>query len=138
MIKADLLLKNANVITLDGPDTREVAILGDRIVALEEVPARQVIDLDGATVTPGFHDAHNHMSWYGLTLSEVDVRVTSLDALYAAIAQAPPGEWIIASGYDQNKCGGHPTREGSTAPHKAAKSWSSTPPGICAWSTRLS
>ncbi|SMC58312.1 amidohydrolase [Kibdelosporangium aridum] len=112
MIKADLLLKNANVITLDGPDTRAVAILGDRIAALEEVPAHQVIDLDGATVTPGFHDAHNHMSWYGLTLSEVDVRVTSLDALYAAIAAAPEGEWIIASGYDQNKCGGHPTRDG--------------------------
>ncbi|WP_260478745.1 amidohydrolase [Kibdelosporangium aridum] len=112
MIKADLLLKNANVITLDGPDVQAVAILGDRIAALEEVPAHQVIDLDGATVTPGFHDAHNHMSWYGLSLSEVDVKVTSLEALYAAIANAPEGEWIIASGYDQNKCGGHPTRDG--------------------------
>ncbi|RSM86692.1 amidohydrolase [Kibdelosporangium aridum] len=111
-MKADLLLKNANVITLDGPDVQAVAILGDRIAALEEVPAHQVIDLDGATVTPGFHDAHNHMSWYGLSLSEVDVKVTSLEALYAAIANAPEGEWIIASGYDQNKCGGHPTRDG--------------------------
>ncbi|WP_312872600.1 amidohydrolase [Kibdelosporangium persicum] len=111
-LKADLLLTNANVVTVDGPDVTSVAILGDRIVALADVPARQVIDLDGATVTPGFHDAHNHMAWYGLTLSEVDVRVDSLDALYDAIAAAPDGEWIIASGYDQNKCGGHPTRDG--------------------------
>jgi predicted amidohydrolase YtcJ len=113
MIKADLLLTNANVVTLDGPDVRSVAVLGDRIVALEDVPAHQVIDLDGATVTPGFHDAHNHMSWYGLTLSEVDLRVDSLDALYAAIESSPGSdEWIIGSGYDQNKCGGHPTRDG--------------------------
>ncbi|ONI75043.1 hydrolase [Actinosynnema sp. ALI-1.44] len=113
MIEADLVLKNADVVTLDGPDASAVAILGDRIVALAEVPAKRVIDLDGATVTPGFHDAHNHMSWYGLTLSEVDVRVTSLDSLYAAIATAPDDdEWIIASGYDENKCGGHPTRDG--------------------------
>jgi predicted amidohydrolase YtcJ len=112
MIKADLLLTNADVVTMDGDPVRSVAILGDRIVALEDVPAHQVIDLDGATVTPGFHDAHNHMAWYGLTLSEVDLRVDSLDALYAAIAAAPDGEWIIGSGYDQNKCGGHPTRDG--------------------------
>ena len=116
MIEADLVLKNADVVTLDGADARAVAILGDRIVALEEVPARQVIDLDGATVVPGFHDAHNHMAWFGMTLSEVDLRVSSLDALLAAVAErassVPEGEWLIGAGYDQNKIGGrHPTRD---------------------------
>jgi predicted amidohydrolase YtcJ len=116
MIQADLLLTNASVVTMDDqiPHARSVAILGDRVVALEDVPAREVIDLDGATVTPGFHDAHNHMAWYGLTQSEVDLRVSSLDALYEAVRAGAqrPGEWVVGSGYDQNKTGGHPTRDG--------------------------
>ena len=115
MIEADLLLTNAEVVTLDGPDARAVAVLGDRIVALEEVPAREVIDLGGACVVPGFHDSHNHMAWFGMTLSEVDLRVHSLDDLLAAVAAraetVAPGEWLIGSGYDQNKTGRHPTRD---------------------------
>ncbi|MEO6084569.1 MAG: amidohydrolase [Umezawaea sp.] len=114
MIEADLLLTNAEVVTLDGPDARSVAILGDRIVALEDVPAREVVDLGGAVLVPGFHDAHNHMAWFGLTLSEVDLRVEDLDELYRAVAEKArsvgPGEWVVGAGYDQNKIGGHPTR----------------------------
>ncbi|MFT4009317.1 MAG: amidohydrolase [Nocardioidaceae bacterium] len=112
---ADVLLTNAEFVTLDGAASA-IAILGDRIVATDEVPACEVIDLGGATVTPGFHDAHNHMAWFGLTLGEVDCRVDSLDALYAAIgaaaAAAPEDAWVVGYGYDQNKCGAHPTREG--------------------------
>ncbi|MGI5500568.1 amidohydrolase [Lentzea sp. CA-135723] len=122
MIKADLLLTNAEFVTLDGPASA-LAVLGDRIVALEEVPAREVVDLGGAVVTPGFHDAHNHMAWFGLTLSEVDCRVTSLDALYAAVEAAPDGEWVVGFGYDQNKCGGHPTREGLDRVARGRKVW---------------
>ncbi|MFD9737932.1 amidohydrolase [Umezawaea sp. NPDC059074] len=114
MIEADLLLTNAEVVTLDGPNARSVAILGDRIVALEDVPAREVVDLGGAVVVPGFHDAHNHMAWFGLTLSEVDLRVADLDELYRAVGEkartVEPGEWVVGAGYDQNKIGGHPTR----------------------------
>ncbi len=127
MIQADLLLTNAEVVTLDGPNARHIAILGDRIVALEEVPAKQVINLGGATVTPGFHDAHNHMAWYGLTQSEVDLKVDSLDELYARIRaraqEAAEGEWIVGAGYDQNKTGGHPTRDGLDRAAPGRKVW---------------
>ncbi|MSZ76974.1 MAG: amidohydrolase family protein [Actinobacteria bacterium] len=92
-----------------------VAILSGRVVALEDVPARRVVDLGGAVVTPGFHDAHNHMAWYGLSLGEVDLRLPSLEAVYAAVADrarsTPPGEWIVGAGYDENKLGAHPTRD---------------------------
>ncbi|HWS35733.1 MAG TPA: amidohydrolase [Actinoplanes sp.] len=112
MITADLLLTNARFLTLDGPDTTALAVLNGRIVALDEVPARQTVDLGGATVIPGFHDAHNHMAWYGLTLAEVDLRLTSMDAVLAALAAADPGDgWLIGSGYDENKIGRHPTRD---------------------------
>lgn len=118
-MKADLLLTNARVRTLEGPGRADVApavaIWRDRIVALEEVPARRTLDLGGAVVTPGFHDAHNHMAWYGLSLVEVDLRVSSLQALYDAVAaratELGDGEWVVGAGYDENKLGGHPTRD---------------------------
>jgi predicted amidohydrolase YtcJ len=115
-------LVNANVLTMDPdrPRASAVAVAGGRITALDEVPAgtANVVDLRGATVLPGFGDAHNHMTGFGMSLSEVDLRsdvVGTLDELYAAIARraetAAPGEWVVGSGYDQNKLGGHPHRD---------------------------
>ena len=114
----DLVLVNANVLTMDPsrPRATAVAIAHGRVTGLDEVPpgAARVVDLRGATVLPGFHDAHNHMIGFGMSLGEVDIGsppVGSLDELYAAIAQraetTAPGEWVIGTGYDQNKLGGH-------------------------------
>ena len=114
----DLALVNANVLTMDPsrPRAASVAVAGGRITALDEIPpgAERVVDLRGATVLPGFHDAHNHMIGFGMSLGEVDIGsppVGSLDELYEAIARraeaTAPGEWVIGSGYDQNKLGGH-------------------------------
>lgn len=127
-MKADLLLTNARVRTLDGDRVAPaVAIWRDRVVALEDVPALRTVDLGGAVVTPGFHDAHNHMAWYGLSLAEVDLRVGSLDALYEAVAaraaETGPDEWIVGAGYDDNKTGGHPTRAGLERVAPGRKVW---------------
>ena len=113
----DLALVNANVLTMDParPRASTVAIAGGRIEALDAstgVPAGsgRVVDLRGATVLPGFHDVHNHMVGFGMSLAEVDLRsdaAGSLDELYAAIARraetTAPGDWVIGAGYDQNK-----------------------------------
>ena len=121
----DLTLVNANVLTMDRdrPRASAVAIAGGRIEALDAssgVPAGsgRVVDLRGATVLPGFHDAHNHMVGFGMSLAEVDLRSAaagSLDELYAAIARraetTAPGDWVIGAGYDQNKLGAHPNRD---------------------------
>jgi predicted amidohydrolase YtcJ len=127
-VKADLLLTNARVRTLEGDAVAPaVAIWRDRVVALDEVPAHRTIDLGGAVVTPGFHDAHNHMAWYGLSLAEVDLRVGSLEALYDAVAARAattgPDEWIVGAGYDDNKTGGHPTRAGLERVAPGRKVW---------------
>jgi len=118
----DLTLVNANVLTMDParPRASAVAMAGGRIEALGAGPAGagRVVDLRGATVLPGFHDAHNHMVGFGMSLSEVDIGsppIGSLDELYAAIARraetTAPGDWVIGSGYDQNKLGAHPDRD---------------------------
>jgi predicted amidohydrolase YtcJ len=114
----DLALVNANVLTMnrDRPRATAVAVAHGRVTALDEIPpgVARVVDLRGATVLPGFHDAHNHMIGFGMSLGEVDIGsppVGNLDELYAAIARraqtTAPGEWVIGSGYDQNKLGGH-------------------------------
>ena len=121
----DLTLVNANVLTMnrDRPRASTVAIARGRIEALDAssgVPAGsgRVVDLRGATVLPGFHDAHNHMVGFGMSLAEVDLRSSaagSLDELYAAIARraetTAPGDWVIGAGDDQNKLGAHPNRD---------------------------
>lgn len=121
----DLLLANANVITMDParPRATAVAVAGGRIAAVGDdaaelagrTAAGDVLDLKGATLVPGFHDAHNHMLAFGLSLAEVDLRTGSLDELYdriaARAAAVPAGEWIIGVGYDQNKTGAHPHRD---------------------------
>ena len=127
---ADLLLVNANVLTMEParPRATSVAIAGGRILAVDPdrdgLRAREVVDLAGATVLPGFHDAHNHMAWFGLTLTEADLRpavAPTLDDLYAAVTRQAEGtaagagtdqHWVVGAGYDQNKLGAHPDRDG--------------------------
>lgn len=123
-MNVDLLITNANILTMDDnqPNASSVAVLGGRIVAVgsdaEGLSAAEIVDLGGRTLVPGFHDAHNHMVSYGLALDEIDLRsppMNNLDEVYDAVtAQAkdtPAGAWIVGSGYDQNKIGGHPDRE---------------------------
>jgi predicted amidohydrolase YtcJ len=122
---ADLLLVNGSVLTMDParPRARSVAVAGGRIIAVDpdpdDLPAREVVDLSGAALLPGFHDAHNHMASFGLSLTDVDLSsavVRSLDELYAAVAararQTPLDGWVVGTGYDQNKLEGHPDRDG--------------------------
>jgi len=122
----DLLLINAQVITLDDdhPVATAIGIWRGRIVGVDsdvvELPARQVVDLAGATVVPGFHDVHNHMATFGRKLLEIDAgECSSLTALYDQIRDQaqrfPQQKWIVASGYDQSLLGGHPTRQGLDA-----------------------
>jgi predicted amidohydrolase YtcJ len=123
---ADLALVNANVLTMDParPRASTVIVTGGRIEAvadgpgLDQLSAARTVDLGGATVLPGFHDAHNHMIGFGRSLAEIDLStppIGSLDELYAAVARraetTDPGDWVVGSGYDQNKIGGHPDRD---------------------------
>ena len=113
----DLRLVNANIITMDPahPVAHEIGIWHGRIFALdEELPAAQVIDLRGATVLPGFIDAHVHLAWAGLEEGGVSVagrnRVDDVLAIVGAAARSrPEGEWVDVHGYDQRPLGRHVT-----------------------------
>ena len=121
-MRVDVVYENARVLPGAGAETDTVAVLYGRIVAVGDdarsLVARRRVDLAGAVVVPGFHDAHNHMTWYGASLDEVALgRCERVDDVYDAVArraaEQPPGTWVIASGYEQNRMGGHhPTRHG--------------------------
>ncbi|MFN8184181.1 MAG: amidohydrolase [Candidatus Nanopelagicales bacterium] len=125
---ADLLLTDAAVLTMApegsgvAPRAGVVALLGGRILHVGPdaagLSARRTVSLEGRCVVPGFHDAHQHMAWFGASLDEIDLStppVRSLDDVAAAIAAAaevtPADRWIVGNGYDENKIGGHPDRD---------------------------
>ncbi|MEV5575807.1 amidohydrolase [Spirillospora sp. NPDC052269] len=108
------------------PVVRRIGVHQGRIVGVDEeldgVVARRVVSLDGACVVPGFNDAHNHMTLFGMSRTEIDLAsppMRTVEDVYAAVAERartqPAGTWIIGSGYDQNKIGGHPHRDGLDA-----------------------
>jgi hypothetical protein len=71
---------------------------------LDGSQARATVDLDGATVAPGFHDAHCHTTSFGLglvllQLDEIEGVEATLDAVATYAAGLAPDEWVIAFGY---------------------------------------
>ncbi len=61
----DVIIRNGNVLDGSGADAQrqDVALLGDRIVALGDLhreKAKTVVDASGLHVTPGFIDVHSH------------------------------------------------------------------------------
>jgi predicted amidohydrolase YtcJ len=126
---ADLLLFNANVITLDRrrPRAQAVAVRGDIIVGVgsfaELDPLRgsgaRRIDCQGMTLLPGLVDAHCHLLALAASLTGVDCRpeaAGSIPAVQEAFRrraeQTPPGRWVRGFGYDDLALaeGRHPTR----------------------------
>jgi predicted amidohydrolase YtcJ len=118
-VEVDLLLRNASILTMDDqrPNARTLAVHHGRVFALDEAGLRGRVELDaqGATVVPGFGDAHNHMAWFGQSLSSVDLSgLDQLSELYDRIADRartmPPDAFVMGAGYDDTAIGGHPHR----------------------------
>jgi predicted amidohydrolase YtcJ len=114
----DLILKNANVITMDSarPHAELVAVSGDSIffvgdnMELDRLTGRstKIIDCAGRAVVPGFNDAHLHLFSFVRKLLSIDLSpasVRSMEDIKEAVrkkAQAtPPGAWISGTDYNE-------------------------------------
>ncbi|KOU33598.1 amidohydrolase [Streptomyces sp. WM6373] len=114
-------LTNARFLTMDPdhPVARELGIWRGRIVGLDDavaaLPALEVIDLQGATVLPGFIDSHVHLPWTGFKQNTASMAgCTRIDDALAVVAEAvsredSPGSWVSIVGYDQRALGRHLT-----------------------------
>ena len=126
---SNLLLYNANVVTLDSSGTRAstVVVAGGCTawVGTGDPPAQAIlpgtdrVDCRGATVLPGFIDPHCHPLALGAALRAVDCgprAVRSIrdiqDRLRAAASRTPADAWVKAAGYDELLLADrrHPTR----------------------------
>jgi predicted amidohydrolase YtcJ len=114
---ADAVLVNGNIVTMDAGRSTATALaikngliqmVGDDEAARAAVGGTsQLIDLRGRTVTPGLIDAHCHLGACGfIGTVYVDCNwpavytVEDMQAKLAErIAQTPPGEWVIGSGW---------------------------------------
>ncbi|MEV6951272.1 amidohydrolase [Streptomyces sp. NPDC051183] len=121
MPAADTVLTGARVRTLDParPEARAVALADGLITAVGDEhdvrdwrgPGTEVIDLGGATLTPGLTDAHSHPVWGIEMATGTDLSaVRDLDGLRAALraARRAPGDWVVGFGLDHNAFGGRP------------------------------
>jgi predicted amidohydrolase YtcJ len=107
---ADLILKNANVITIDARSSiaEAIAISGDKILAVgpdaamaaHTAPGTRVLDLKKRSVTPGLIDGHAHMDREALrnvfpALGKVR-SIKDIQDRIAELARAKkPGEWVV-------------------------------------------
>ena len=124
-----LALTNARLPTLPRARSRpdaivarngKIAWIGDtRHIPPSALSGATPIDCNGATILPGFIDAHCHILAYAASLLAVDCSpraVSSIAEIARAIrrraAQTPAGEWIRATGYSDFHLAEkrHPTR----------------------------
>ncbi|MGW0394498.1 amidohydrolase [Streptomyces sp. NPDC003042] len=120
MPAADTVLTGARVRTLDParPEAGAVAVHGGEIVAVGQEddvrgwlgPGTEIVDLGGATLTPGLTDAHSHPVWGVEMATGTDLSpVRDLDQLRAALRTADrTGGWVLGHGLDHNAFGGRP------------------------------
>ncbi|MBO3762131.1 amidohydrolase [Ciceribacter sp. L1K22] len=109
MSKADIIIKNAVVLTMDkdNPRAEAIALSGNRIKAvgsLSEIealalPTTKVLDAGGATVMPGFNEAHMHIFPGSVSLRQLNLHgVQGFEALkekMLAFAAANPDEPLL-------------------------------------------
>lgn len=119
-MKLDLLIRNGRVLDDGVVAGTCVGVLHGRVVGLDDVaelPAVRTVDVGGATVIPGLHDAHVHTTSFGVGLLTLDLSSTSgmaavHDALARYAADLGPDAWVIGSGYGLGlRPGEHPPRQ---------------------------
>jgi predicted amidohydrolase YtcJ len=108
---------NAHVVTMNPalPSAQAFAVVGGRFAAVgsnQELRRwvdreREVVDLGGRTVVPGFIESHSHPSLYALTLLQTDCRtppnrsLSEVKERVRAMAEAlGAGRWVRGWGYD--------------------------------------
>lgn len=119
----DVIYTNGKIVTLDESesvqqavavrDGRFAAVGSDAVIKALAGPETKVVDLQGRTVVPGLIDAHCHpmetvhltSGWVDCRFPEVGSVAAALEAIKAAAAKTPSGEWIFAAGASasQNK-----------------------------------
>ena len=116
--KADMIIHNGMIYTMNdlNPTAEAVAVSSGKIIALGKytdldpliTPRTKIINLRGATMTPGIIEGHGHFYGLGLAKMQLDLSKTEsyqdlVDMVSDAIENSKPGEWILGRGWHQSK-----------------------------------
>ena len=115
--RVDLVVHHARIYTVNESFAvaEAMAVQDGKIVAvgtnddiLKNYQADSVVDAKGASVYPGFVDAHAHFLGYGQSLYAVDLMFANswdevLDRVKAFVVSHPGNGWIRGRGWDQNR-----------------------------------
>ncbi len=123
---ADLLISNADIVTLDpeNPAASAIAIKGNRILHVGTnksakayiSDATEILRLDGQFVMPGFIEGHGHYASLGFSLLNLNfLHSKSWEEIVAMVAEraqkTAPGVWIEGRGWHQEKWLNPPDRQ---------------------------
>ncbi len=114
--KADLLIHNAKIYTVDGnfTVTEAMAVKEGKIIDIgpnnelkNRYDAKETLDAKNRPIYPGFIDAHCHFLWYGNSFFQVDLTDVKSweEAIEKTLAFSNEYDdlWIVGNGWDQNK-----------------------------------
>ena len=110
----DLILTNGKILTVDDDFTihdtlvvHEGRVLETGAASLvSKYPGREVIDLQGKTVMPGFNDSHTHIRGRPqryIELGEVSSIAEIQDLIRSKISEIGEGEWITGYGWSEDE-----------------------------------
>ncbi|HEY4442212.1 MAG TPA: amidohydrolase [Candidatus Elarobacter sp.] len=111
------IFRAGRVVTMTDDAPEALAVAGERVVGTGSIGAlrerfagAEVVDFGGATIVPGFNDAHAHLAVASEDMLHLDLSmdaVSSLAEIFAKLretaATTPAGGWIRGSRYDDAK-----------------------------------
>lgn len=123
----DLIVVNGDIYTSDPGESRTqaFAVRDGKFIAVGSTadiqslagPNTEVIDAAGRTITPGFIDAHSHVTGNspvvaGVDLAYVDDKAEWLQLIQSADARLPEGEWLTGGSWDHTLSDGeYPSKQ---------------------------
>ena len=112
--RADLLLRSGTIYTADAGNSKHQALVindgrfvfvgTDELAEQLWCDSERVIDLNGATVFPGFTDSHQHLEGIGrrtktLSLFGIDSLEKTVAAIERWAGDVPAGGWVLGRGW---------------------------------------
>lgn len=116
--KADIVLRNATIITMDDslPTAQSLAIKDGKILFVGSnadvgkfiSSSTNIIDLNGKFVIPGLIESHAHFLGLGESILNIDLRSAKnweevISLVKKTAAKTKAGDWIIGRGWHQEK-----------------------------------